>query len=1037
MRRWLFALSVLVAFSLSVHAQQTVFVPVCAGTNDTAKFTAFITLIGANTGTIRLPYKNGTRCAVNNLTIPANITLDNSDGTGLKVNSGQLLTVLGPVVSPIGRQVFFGPGSTSFSGNTFVGSNGQSRISDGAGGESWATITGGGGGGGAVDSVFGRTGTVIAATGDYTWAQINKSNSSIADITFRSADDLSNGTTGTGPIVLRDSPVLITPTLGAATATSINGLGFASTTGASLSIANAKTLTVSNTLTLAGADGSTLTIPATGTAVLTSRTITEGAGLAGNTYDLSADRTLQLGTPSSLSVSSLTSVSGTTHSHAIASSSDPGATSTILATNSSGHLKLVRLGIGIAPSQPLEVNGNVLISAATANLFLKDTSTGWQSASSTVITPQNNNAIRSTTFTSGLVGWNISAAGDAEFNNVDVRGAIHASIFTYNAINATAGTLGVFKSAAKLRTDVSIPSSPTYGTTTVTVDVVDAEGLAHGSSQLFVVNDILRLKDGLVGDTWLKVTAASDQTTFWRYTAAIMAGTNTVTYRAGMGVPDYGPTGQGFIIQTADQTNSPYLQMATHTAAFSSSDSNGTLTLTPRLRLGNLNGSYGYATNIYGFGTGQYGTAGQSWLTVDPTNGVRIGNNTTVLTQVDAAGNASFTGSITAASGVIAGWTINSTSISTGTTYIASSFNIPTGASAWFGKSATGYHGWHLRDASNRAITALAGNGSIYPYLAVDDGTRARIVIGGLNNAWGSDGSTDSMGMKIWGAGGSKLVEFSDVTNNIAGWQISNDSFTAGSGSSTVGLATTITGGDDVRIYAGNSTPGSAPFRVTESGALVATNATITGAITATSGTFAGSLSAATGSFSGSVTCASCTAGSGAVTLDANGITITSGSAFANRIKWGGTDFDAPATIWGTNTTNNATVSAGSRLQSAGSATFGQAFLEAMSNDGLSRGLMYFRVHGSTHANANKAYGIISTPGMGLTVSNDTSPDLTTYAPAASTALEVRSTTGAVLFPRMTTTQRDALTATNGQVIYNSTTNKLQVRAAGAWVDLH
>jgi len=60
-----------------------------------------------------------------------------------------------------------------------------------------------------------------------------------------------------------------------------------------------------------------------------------------------------------------------------------------------------------------------------------------------------------------------------------------------------------------------------------------------------------------------------------------------------------------------------------------------------------------------------------------------------------------------------------------------------------------------------------------------------------------------------------------------------------------------------------------------------------------------------------------------------------------------------------------------------------------------------------------------------------------TATPATSAILDVTSTTGAVLFPRMTSTQRDALTAANGMVIYNSTTNKLQVRAAGAWVDLH
>jgi len=58
--------------------------------------------------------------------------------------------------------------------------------------------------------------------------------------------------------------------------------------------------------------------------------------------------------------------------------------------------------------------------------------------------------------------------------------------------------------------------------------------------------------------------------------------------------------------------------------------------------------------------------------------------------------------------------------------------------------------------------------------------------------------------------------------------------------------------------------------------------------------------------------------------------------------------------------------------------------------------------------------------------------------PAASAALDVTSTTAGVLFPRMTGTQRDAIASpANGLVLYNTTTDKLQVRAGGAWVDLH
>ena len=55
-----------------------------------------------------------------------------------------------------------------------------------------------------------------------------------------------------------------------------------------------------------------------------------------------------------------------------------------------------------------------------------------------------------------------------------------------------------------------------------------------------------------------------------------------------------------------------------------------------------------------------------------------------------------------------------------------------------------------------------------------------------------------------------------------------------------------------------------------------------------------------------------------------------------------------------------------------------------------------------------------------------------------SAVVDITSTTAGVLFPRMTTTQRDAIpTAADGLVIFNTTDTKLQVRAGGVWIDLH
>jgi hypothetical protein len=52
---------------------------------------------------------------------------------------------------------------------------------------------------------------------------------------------------------------------------------------------------------------------------------------------------------------------------------------------------------------------------------------------------------------------------------------------------------------------------------------------------------------------------------------------------------------------------------------------------------------------------------------------------------------------------------------------------------------------------------------------------------------------------------------------------------------------------------------------------------------------------------------------------------------------------------------------------------------------------------------------------------------------ATSALLELKSTTGALLIPRMTTTQKNALTAVNGMIVYDSTLNKFQGYENSAW----
>ncbi|MBE9592713.1 MAG: hypothetical protein IMF19_04465 [Proteobacteria bacterium] len=59
-----------------------------------------------------------------------------------------------------------------------------------------------------------------------------------------------------------------------------------------------------------------------------------------------------------------------------------------------------------------------------------------------------------------------------------------------------------------------------------------------------------------------------------------------------------------------------------------------------------------------------------------------------------------------------------------------------------------------------------------------------------------------------------------------------------------------------------------------------------------------------------------------------------------------------------------------------------------------------------------------------------------TSAPATSALMDLTSTTGALLLTRLTTAQKNALTAVNGMVLYDSTLNKFQGYENGAWTSL-
>ncbi len=114
----------------------------------------------------------------------------------------------------------------------------------------------------------------------------------------------------------------------------------------------------------------------------------------------------------------------------------------------------------------------------------------------------------------------------------------------------------------------------------------------------------------------------------------------------------------------------------------------------------------------------------------------------------------------------------------------------------------------------------------------------------------------------------------------------------------TTGISSAVTGGDDIRFWAGHTTMASAPFRVTEAGALTATSATITGAITASSGSFTGGITIGTGGSLSSGQTAYDTGTGFWLEYNAGTPRFSLGNAAANKVLWDGTNVTVAGSIY-------------------------------------------------------------------------------------------------------------------------------------------
>ena len=155
--------------------------------------------------------------------------------------------------------------------------------------------------------------------------------------------------------------------------------------------------------------------------------------------------------------------------------------------------------------------------------------------------------LQSTNYQPGLTGWFLDPQGFAEFGDVRVRGAIRSAVLEYNSVTATAGTLGVFKSAGVLAAD----ATATEGYFDILI-----EGAVRGAP-IIAKGDYLQIKDGEKA-AFLRVSGETDPVLVgdkvYRYSVCLTNGSEPDTFTAGTTVIRYGQEGDGFIYLSADGT---------------------------------------------------------------------------------------------------------------------------------------------------------------------------------------------------------------------------------------------------------------------------------------------------------------------------------------------------------------------------------------------------------------------------------------------------------------------------------------------------